>query len=715
MTRRTASWLLALAVVVPLALAPAGAQEGTFEGTADVVSIPVPVNVVDRDGQPIRGLTADQFEIVDEGDPQRIASFEVVDLTTVDTASVGVDTLGTAGRRHFLLLFDLSFASPTAVLKARLAAREFLLESLHPTDLAAVATYSIEQGARLVVTFTPDRAQLARGIDTLGVRTPDDLYAEKDPLRFMITPPLHEMTVLSGINNVGESQAVRAQTDQMVSDHMRAIAYAADRSEREYTQSRLAGYTSGLAELARMLHAVSGRKNVVYFSEGFESNVMFGNEPGSIEAESDTQNVNFGRFWMTDSDSRFGSTGLQNDLFRMLEEFRRADCVIQAIDIGGLRTKAVATSQRVGGTGQEMLFYLANETGGELYRNANDFREQLERVLQRSEVTYLLTFERSDLPSDGSYRRLRVRLKDAPSGARISHRPGYYAPRPFAELHPLEKDLLASDAITAAVPRDDIAVSALAAPFRANEELSYVPVILEVAGKGLLAANKGDDLQVEIYAYASDAQGQMRDFFAQRVRIPVAQARRILERTGLKYYGHLDLPPGDYRVRVLVRNAETGHAGVESVPLKVPTYAEAQPALLPPLFFEEQGGWLMVREKVEEASASVVYPFTLKGEPYIPSARPVLDGDPAELCLVGYNLGRELTVEGRVLGADGAPLPNGRLSLVERTATGIAGLDKLLARFEPDGLAAGDYVLEVAVRDTATGRREVNSLGFTID
>ena len=43
------------------------------------------------------------------------------------------------------------------------------------------------------------------------------------------------------------------------------------------------------------------------------------------------------------------------------------------------------------------------------------------------------------------------------------------------------------------------------------------------------------------------------------------------------------------------------------------------------------------------------------------------------------------------------------LALLERTITGIEGLDKLLATFRPDGLEAGDYTLEVALRNLSRG------------
>ncbi|HJX28219.1 MAG TPA: VWA domain-containing protein [Thermoanaerobaculia bacterium] len=701
--------------------APAPVADDKFEDTSQVVAVEVPVNVIGRDGQPVRGLTAADFEVFDGGDSQPITGFEVIDLSSRESATrrqqeaARVEELGSSARRNFLLLFDLSFATPTAILKARLAARDFLLESLHPSDLAAVATYSLETGPKLVLNFTPDRAQLARAIDTLGLRHVMDAR-DRDPLRFIITQE-DDVAAATSSGGTGSGPEVAAQRDQALSEQLQSLAFQTNQSQRAFEVSRISAYTRSLGEMARSLNAVDGRKHVLFFSEGFDSRLLVGNNTQSTDAETDNANAIQGRIQFVDNDARYGNTGLQRDVGRMLEEFRRADCVIQAVDVGGLRNNADATG-KASTNGQESLFYLANETGGELFKDANDLGGQLDRVLTRTSVTYLLTFQRSDLKHDGAYRRLRVKVKDAGQGARVSYRSGYYAPRPFKDLDPLEKTLLAANDVINASAKREVAIGVLAAPFRANEAQAYVPVIIEVDGKTLLTGHDGEKLGLEIYAYVTDKEGKIRDFFSQMVNLDLKQnARESLGRTGIKYYGHLDLQPGDYRVRVLVRNMETGRTGSESVPLAVPTYSKAEPHLLPPLFMEAEQGWLMIREREGEKqqTASVVYPFTVKGEPYVPTARPVLDAEKeVSLCLVGYNLGKgDLRVEGTVLARDGKALDGGRLALVERTATGISGLDKVLATFNPVGLSAGSYVLQVAVRD-GNGLREASSLPFDV-
>lgn len=695
--------------------------DDNFEDTSQVVAVEVPVNVIGRDGQPVRGLTAADFEIFDGGDRQEITGFEVIDLSSRESATrrqqeaARVEELGASARRNFLLLFDLSFATPTAILRARLAARDFLLESLHPSDLAAVATYSLETGPQLVLNFTPDRAQLARAIDTLGLRQVMDAR-DRDPLRFIISQE-DDLAASGASGGTGSGPDVAAQRDQAMTEQLQYLTHQTGQSQRAFEVSRISAYTRSLAEMARSLNAVNGRKHVLFFSEGFDSRLLVGHGTESADAEQDNANAIRGYIQFVDNDARYGNTGLQKDVSRMLEEFRRADCVIQAVDVGGLRNNADATG-KASTNGQESLFYLANETGGELFKDANDLGGQLDRVLTRTSVTYLLSFQRSDLKHDGSYRRLRVKVKDSGQGTRVSYRSGYYAPRPFKDLDPLEKTLLAANGLINASERQDVTMSVLAAPFRANETQAYVPVIIEVDGGSLLTGHDGEKLGLELYTYVTDKEGKVRDFFSQKVNLDLKQnARESLARTGIKYYGHLDLAPGDYRVRVLVRNMETGRTGSESVPLAVPAYSKAEPHLLPPLFMEAESGWLMIREREGQSpeAASVVYPFIVKGEPYVPAARPVLAAEKeVSLCLVGYNLGKgDLQVEGTVLAQDGKAMDGGRLAMVERTATGISGLDRVLATFKPVGLRAGSYVLQVAIRD-GNGLQEASSLAFDV-
>src|SRR5436305_12127839 len=116
-------WLGAagLALAMLMGVAPAAAQ--TFSGSTEVVEVEVPVQVV-RDGQPVRGLTAADFELYEGRRKLPVTGFHVVDLA----APAGRGALPLAGRRQFLLLFDLAFSAPKAVAAAREAARGLVLK-----------------------------------------------------------------------------------------------------------------------------------------------------------------------------------------------------------------------------------------------------------------------------------------------------------------------------------------------------------------------------------------------------------------------------------------------------------------------------------------------------------------------------------------------------------------------------------------------------------
>lgn len=714
--RRGGGWsLLLLLVLAAAGTALAQTVEETFEDTAQVVEVEVPINVLTREGHAVRDLTVDDFEILDDGVAQQITGFRTIDLDLVlpgPTRTEVEAAIPASGRRHVLFLFDLSFSAPASLVRAREAARAFALERLHPTDLVAVATHSIESGARLLVTFTPDRAQVARAIDTLGAPKLLQL-ARRDPLQFLIEDP--GVLALDASSDVDPDESAIGQLRESVIAHIQAIGNEMAKQEKSFQRGRISSWSRSMGELARLLDSVQGRKHVVYFSEGFDGRLLFGRQPAADdqEVQQDLENMIRGRSFLVDTDNIYGNTLLQGDVELMIEEFRRADCVIQAVDIGGLRADQPA-EERARSVGQDALFFVANETGGNLFQDANDFGEQLGRAMERSTVTYLLSFRPSAISYDGAYHRLKVKV-DGPAGARVSAREGYYAPRPWEEIHPMERNLLASDAIASATPDRSVPVDVLAAAFRAGLGAAYVPIIVEVAGADLLDGHAGALLPVEFYAYATDARGEMKDFFTQLVTLDLSGTRDAFAATGLKYYGHLDLEAGSHLLRVLVRNQATGRAGLATVSLEVPAYEDASPVLLPPFFVENQRRWFLVREKAPEFERSVIYPFTVNGEPYVPSAHPLLTlDDESQVCLVAYNLGEDAAVDGHIVAADGSVVATAELGRVERTVTGIDGLDKFLATFSPGDLAKGTYTLQVALTDARTGAKQTNSIPFSV-
>lgn len=741
--------LLALPAAVsrPVAAATAppgsaGAAQGGqgFAESTQVTAVEVPVQVL-RDGEPVRGLTAADFEVYEGRKKQVITGFDVVDLADPRNQLLSA-AIPAAGRRHFLLIFDLTNSDPKAIVKARHAVSLSLLATLIPSDLVALATYGANQGLKLVLGFTSDRRQILRAIASLGysdptqkmhhdpmlltmaavadlkdmiAKDPYDPNAPKEPLS--TDPNTRRIQIRDQLQNAMAAAEAQIAVQTVIS-MAAAQALLNQRTSQAATRNAVTALTKSFSELARMMDAVSGRKLVVYFSEGFDSKILEGDQDiGSQQAMADMTEHGLGAF--TDSDQRYGSSAEANHVEKMLEVFRRSGCVIESVDIGGLRTDQdldVAASGS-GGTGEAALFQMAHDTGGELFRNFNDLGEAMTRLAKSTSLTYVLTFQPAGPLTAGSYHPIEVKLKNAPRGTRVTFKPGYYAPRPFAQERPMEKMLSAGDQLMSGAAGGSIATAVLVAPFRAATATAraYVPVIVEADGATLLAGNGGKTMPAEIYAYAVDAQGSILDYFDQTLRLDVEKAGPALRQGGLKFFGHLELPPGEYSVRVLLRNGETGAYGKRAMLVTVPPFGGAQPVLLPPFFPEATGRWTVVRELPRGEQKDASYPFIVGRQAYVPAAMPSLrSGEAAPVALVGYNLGDgQVEARARIQTPDGRDLGSGELRLAGRDAGDGSGPEVLKAVFRaPQGLAPGQYRLIVTV--SGQGGSETGISPFTV-
>ncbi len=607
---RIAPRLLVLLALPVLALAQ------KFEEKVTISYVEVPVTVLARDGTPVRGLTKENFEIRDDGDKREIESFDAVDFAAEGGAAKAISPLNPASRRNFLLLFDLSYSNPQSVGRAQEAARNFIARSIGGRDLVAIGVLDVDRGFRFVTAFTTDRDLLVAAI--------------KDPGNFRSSDPLQ-----IGGNNILEvdprQRAGLGGSDRadIALENMRDIARQSGQLNDSFRRGRLKRQVEMLADIARSLQRLAGRKHLVLLSEGFDPRLVQGRGAGGVQnqAEEDFA-IEHGEVWKIDSDKRYGSAESQNSIKIMADQFRRSDVILHAVDIQGLR---VANDVQ-GGTrfnSNEGLFLLANSTGGTVFRNSNDITTEFDRLTRQHEVVYVLGFQ-APVGRAGQFHELKVRLVNVPGG-RVSHRGGYYDVG--AESF-VERTLSTAEIIVNDIPQIDIGFHALAAAFPRNGVDSQVPVVLEIAGVDLVRHGKNNRATTDVFVYAFDENGIVRDTVHQRVTLDLAQIGARLRASGVRFYGTLDLAPGKYALKSLVRVAETDRKGYQRVNLVVPE--EGDVAVVRPFFFADPGNWVMVKSAGDDPSTP--YPFVLGEDTFIPAARAMLrKGEPRLFTVFVYN------------------------------------------------------------------------------
>ena len=692
-------------LVAPTTLS--AAKQKSFDESIDVLTIEVPVQVI-ADGEPVRGLTKDDFEVYDGRKREPISGFEEIDLTDYGDGGQPVSQVPIAGRRHFLILFDMAFSDPANISRARETANDLIRNELNPSDLVAVATYTHQHGPQLVLGFTSDRQQIRLAIQTLGL--PQLVQKSADPLSFIISDSA-DSGLTKSTQDFG-TQRGGVNGDALFQEQISQLDIGFKRSERGEAQGRVMAMTTAFEDLAKVLNDVQGRKYVVLLSEGFDSELVTGTD--SLERSRELAEASStGQYWEIDSEERYGSTGAMTAVEQMLEEFRRADATIQAVDIGGLRA---GTDAKARSGGQDSLFMLADGTGGEMFRNYNELSGAMGKMLERTSVTYLLAFQAEDVKLDGEYHKLRVKLNGGPRGARLIHRPGFYAPRPFSEMSPMERRLDAADKIISGKDMGILSSSVLAAPFPGKDGKAYVPVLIEIDGQGILAGNQEGIAQLEIYAYAIAEDGTVGGYLTQTMGLDIGKVEPVLRKTGIKFFGDLELAPGDYLLRVLVRDAKTGRSSVRNVPLSVPQLGSGSPSLAMPLFPEEGGKWLMVQEATAgQDRQNQPYPFMLKDQAYMPAAKPVLtQTGSSQFILMAFNLGDGgVPLKTEFKTPDGQVITGPKVSFVQQLSR-TSDEAQLMLSLDAAGVPPGEYRL-IATLEGADGKDDAEtSIPFVV-
>jgi VWFA-related protein len=397
---------LLLTVALAAATLSAAPQQTTFKSSTSLVEVDIIVK--DKEGRFVSGLTADDFDVFEEGKPQPIKHFYLVTENPTTAGELPSNVVlprapDQTARRVFLLIFDSDHLSATSMGRVKDAAMRFVTEHFKPTDLGGVYVNGRMWRSRL----TNTRQELLDGIHQLTplLETPAKRIAEL--FTFPRIPSEFEAVRIEG----GDIRVAEELTTQ---NCLTEPAECALEGQREYVRDQLEvkarqyveearraadGTIQTLEHVTRNLARLEGRKTVVLISEGFFVNDVIAELP-RIAGQAARSGITL---------YTLNARGTQG--------------------VGG-RIIADASTPRgslsmLGDTSQEGLDALAAETGGVAFRNTDDFAGALSSVAADTSSYYVLAYSPENATLDGKFRRIELKSKWA--GVTIRARRGYIA------------------------------------------------------------------------------------------------------------------------------------------------------------------------------------------------------------------------------------------------------------------------------------------------
>ncbi len=379
---------------------------------ASTLLVEVDTIVTDAKGQFVTGMTADDFEVLEEGKPQTIERIYVVTGGTVTAPSARPSATATgeaaptplpagAPPRVFVLLFDRDHLQTGAFKRLQDAAIAFLTNEFKPGDVGGVVIGNTMAGNQL----TSDREALlaaVRNAQPTAAKTSRRLEllewprfnSEAEAVRVALFND-HEVTAQIVRRACQDDPGLcKVDPEPMVMEKARTIVGDLRPAARQ-TVATLQALATGLARLP-------GRKTIILMTEGFFIEESWADLRQIVGAAAGS-NVR-----VYSLDARGIDTRQINDPHQL-----------SVMDPGGsMPIDAYNTAE----DGPNML---AVDTGGYPIRHTNNFAEALSEIARDTSSYYVIGYRPADPAADGSFRRIVVRVKRR--GLTVRARRGYLA------------------------------------------------------------------------------------------------------------------------------------------------------------------------------------------------------------------------------------------------------------------------------------------------
>ena len=502
------------------------------------------VNVVVRDkhGNLVRGMTKDDFQLLEDGKPQTIADFGFEDVDAIAlSAQNGPTVSGVAGappppppdpqtpeemknRRMIILFFDFTAMDPEQIDRSVTAAKSFVEKQMTPADLVAVV--SLSSSLRLDLDLTANRQRILQMLDS---------YTSGQGQGF-------------DAGDTGTAEGTAETGGSFTPDDTDYNVFNTDRK------------LMALESLMQTLGGIQQKKSIVYFSNGISR------------------------------------SGIENQaaLRSATAVAAKTNCSIYPVDIRGLAAlpaggeaqsaslhgvsayngQASINQFESNASSQETLSTLAADTGGKAFLDSNDFGLVFQRVQKDTSAYYVLGFYSANRAQDGKYRRLTVRVKRP--DVKLEFRQGYYAPRDFLHFRQEDREKQMTDELASDLPETDVAVYIGAAYFRLDGSRYFIPVSLVIPGSQIpfTQDQEKDKASVDVIGVVRDSSGVPFGSVRDTVKLSLDASQQV-RRKNVQYNTGFILPHGKYHMKFVVRENQSGRLGSFETDLNVPDLGKA--------------------------------------------------------------------------------------------------------------------------------------------
>jgi VWFA-related protein len=544
----------------------------------------------DRHGNPVRDLTASDFQIAEQAGShktkQQIASFRLLDRSLKNISDSEGTALQLPAGVYSNQVSTKSLSAPPTILlvdglntdaTTQLQVRQQMVRLLAsaPSDVP-LAVFLLGRELRLLQSFTTDTKLLHAAADSLEATNLPAKDARDDTLSH--SSLLEKMAGAEGQSDIPGGPLPGRSSGALLARR----ALDLQRFEREqYAESmdmRVKLTFDALRLIARHVSGYPGRKNLIWLSSAF---------PLAITPDANLTMV-----------AKF--SGMRNygpEMTAVASALTDAQIAVYPVDPRGIETQALYDPQTRGKANpfsegatlhresnvrfltEDSMENLAQQTGGKVCMNNNDLSACVKRAIDDSSSYYELTYYPTDKNWHGEFRRTSV--KTSRPGVQLSFREGYFAREADATIS--VKDAKETDAHLSQAACNDfltatsIFVEASALPADQPGQTKYLLIIDPNALSFGTPDGGMRTAQIELATCMFSEKGLPLQYNRQSIGQKFTETEfQLIKTQGVSHTISFVPKPETARIRFLVCDTRTGMIG--SVDLPYPSQIISSPS-----------------------------------------------------------------------------------------------------------------------------------------